>query len=69
MFKFQASLRLAVMIQSPMYDGMMPLWYHPKCFFSRTRPSTHGEFAHFDALRWEDQVGLSDRRRIVLRLI
>ena len=42
-------------LQSPMFDGKTPHWYHPKCFFQRSRPTAVGDIAHFDSLRWEDQ--------------
>ncbi|KAK4317648.1 hypothetical protein Pmani_011270 [Petrolisthes manimaculis] len=48
-------LRLAVMVQSPMFDGKVPNWYHQMCFFSKQRPKTVADIAHFDSLRWEDQ--------------
>jgi len=51
----KGALRLAVMVQSPMFDGKTPHWYHPKCFFQRSRPTAVGDIAHFDSLRWEDQ--------------
>ena len=54
----KADLRLAVMIQSPKFDGKMPNWHHTKCFFVRNRPKTVGDIAHFDQLRWEDQEKL-----------
>ncbi|KAF5303926.1 hypothetical protein FQA39_LY01711 [Lamprigera yunnana] len=50
------SLRLAVMVQSPMFDGKSPQWYHHMCFFKkRFRPKTVDEIEHFESLRWEDQ--------------
>ncbi|XP_071539623.1 poly [ADP-ribose] polymerase 1 [Panulirus ornatus] len=49
------SLRLAVMVQSPMFDGKVPHWYHQMCFFGKQRPRTVADIAHFDSLRWEDQ--------------
>ncbi|KAF6202111.1 hypothetical protein GE061_004509 [Apolygus lucorum] len=48
-------LRLAVMVQSPVYDGKVPNWYHCMCFFGKQRPKTVGDIQHFGALRWEDQ--------------
>ncbi|PSN54639.1 Poly [ADP-ribose] polymerase [Blattella germanica] len=48
-------LRLAVMVQSPMFDGKTPHWYHFMCFFGRQRPKTIGDISHFESLRWEDQ--------------
>ena len=44
------------MVQSPMFDGKMAHWFHPKCFFGRARPKAVGDIAHFDSLRWDDQV-------------
>lgn len=49
------SLRLAVLVQSPVFDGKVPNWYHFECFFGKQRPKTVGDIAHFDSLRWEDQ--------------
>uniref|UniRef100_A0A2S2P4Z7 NAD(+) ADP-ribosyltransferase n=1 Tax=Schizaphis graminum TaxID=13262 RepID=A0A2S2P4Z7_SCHGA len=48
-------LRLAVMIQSPMFDGKQPNWYHFNCFFAKQRPKTVTDIGHFDSIRWEDQ--------------
>ncbi|XP_001947212.1 poly [ADP-ribose] polymerase [Acyrthosiphon pisum] len=48
-------LRLAVMIQSPMFDGKQPNWYHFNCFFAKQRPKTVADIGHFDSIRWEDQ--------------
>ncbi|XP_066991017.2 poly [ADP-ribose] polymerase [Anabrus simplex] len=48
-------LRLAVMVQSPMFDGKIPHWYHFMCFFGKQRPKTVGDISHFESLRWEDQ--------------
>ena len=52
-------LRLAVMVQSPMFDGKTPNWHHVKCFFTRNRPKAVGDIGHFDQLRWEDQEQLT----------
>lgn len=48
-------LRLAVLVQSPMFDGRIPNWYHFNCFFVKQRPKTVGDIGHFDSLRYEDQ--------------
>ncbi|KAK7576565.1 hypothetical protein V9T40_012851 [Parthenolecanium corni] len=48
-------LRLAVMVQSAMFDGKMPCWHHFSCFFNKQRPKTVGDISHFESLRWEDQ--------------
>ncbi|XP_040581358.1 poly [ADP-ribose] polymerase 1 [Lepeophtheirus salmonis] len=53
-------LRLAIMVQSPMFDGKVPHWHHAKCFFTKARPHTVGEIGHFDDLRWEDQEKLRE---------
>ncbi|XP_043465217.1 poly [ADP-ribose] polymerase [Leptopilina heterotoma] len=49
------SLRLASIVQSPFHDGKMEKWFHSACFFSKNRPKTTGDIAHFDSIRWEDQ--------------
>ena len=49
------SLRLAVVVQSPMHDGLIPKWYHPDCFFMKQRPKSTADIANFDNIRWEDQ--------------
>uniref|UniRef100_A0A182VQR6 Poly [ADP-ribose] polymerase n=1 Tax=Anopheles minimus TaxID=112268 RepID=A0A182VQR6_9DIPT len=53
-------LRLAAMVQSPMYDGKVAQWYHEDCFFKKQRPTTEGDVANFDALRYEDQKKIRD---------
>ncbi|XP_075060451.1 poly [ADP-ribose] polymerase 1 [Mixophyes fleayi] len=49
------SLRLAIMVQSPMFDGKVPHWHHYSCFWKRTRVLSHGEIDGFTELRWDDQ--------------
>ncbi|GIY31587.1 poly polymerase 1 [Caerostris darwini] len=50
------ALRMAVLVQSHMYDGKMPLWHHWKCFFQKKNKLQNvSEIANFDNLRWEDQ--------------
>ncbi|XP_065202113.1 poly [ADP-ribose] polymerase [Planococcus citri] len=49
------TLRLAVMVQSPMFDGKVPHWYHVSCFFAKQRVKSVGDVSHFESLRWEDQ--------------
>ncbi|XP_055949557.1 poly [ADP-ribose] polymerase 1-like [Argiope bruennichi] len=50
------ALRMAIMVQSHMYDGKMPLWHHWKCFFEKkNKLQSISEIANFDNLRWEDQ--------------
>ncbi|XP_053548122.1 poly [ADP-ribose] polymerase 1-like [Bombina bombina] len=49
------SLRLAIMVQSPMFDGKVPHWYHYSCFWKRARVLSHGDIDGFTELRWDDQ--------------
>lgn len=55
------SLRLAVIVQSPVHDGKIPNWYHPPCFFTKQRPKTTADIANFDNIRWEDQKELQKK--------
>lgn len=54
-------LRLAAMVQSPMFDGKVPHWYHQMCFFGKQRPKTVADIAHFDEIRWEDQQKIKEK--------
>ncbi|XP_066093274.1 poly [ADP-ribose] polymerase 1 [Saccopteryx bilineata] len=51
------SLRMAIMVQSPMFDGKVPHWYHFSCFWkvghSIWQPDM--EVDGFSELRWDDQ--------------
>ncbi|XP_070584140.1 poly [ADP-ribose] polymerase 1 [Erythrolamprus reginae] len=49
------SLRLAIMVQSPMFDGKVPHWHHYSCFWKRTQLLSHADLDGFSELRWEDQ--------------
>ncbi|XP_063300132.1 poly [ADP-ribose] polymerase 1 [Pelobates fuscus] len=49
------TLRLAIMVQSPMFDGKVPHWHHYACFWKRARVVSHGDIDGFTELRWEDQ--------------
>eukprot|EP00049_Salpingoeca_infusionum_P016729 m.345280 g.345280 ORF g.345280 m.345280 type:complete len:1053 (-) comp16140_c0_seq2:7529-10687(-) len=59
----KGSLRVARLVPSPHFDGMQPMWYHVRCFFSK------GGFGLSDAadikglhdLRLEDQETLKDK--------
>uniref|UniRef100_A0A1Y1KWX6 Poly [ADP-ribose] polymerase n=1 Tax=Photinus pyralis TaxID=7054 RepID=A0A1Y1KWX6_PHOPY len=55
------TLRLAVMVQSPMFDGKTPQWYHKPCFFRKQRPKTVDDIEHFLNLRWEDQESIKSK--------
>ncbi|XP_076464586.1 poly [ADP-ribose] polymerase 1-like [Babylonia areolata] len=57
----QNSLRLAIMVQSPMFDGKMPNWHHYACFWKRARPETEDEIHGFHSLRWEDQQKIKEK--------
>lgn len=54
-------LRLAAMVQSPMFDGKVPNWYHYKCFFIKQRPSTVADIENFDSLRYDDQKNIKQK--------
>ncbi|KAM9316020.1 poly [ADP-ribose] polymerase 1 isoform 3-T3 [Gastrophryne carolinensis] len=49
------TLRLALMVQSPMFDGKVPHWHHYSCFWKRARVLSHGDIDGFTELRWDDQ--------------
>ncbi|KAG8183478.1 hypothetical protein JTE90_001045 [Oedothorax gibbosus] len=52
----QDTLRVAIMIQSPFFDGKMATWHHLQCFFEKkTTLKNVDEIANFSNLRWEDQ--------------
>ncbi|XP_039295821.1 poly [ADP-ribose] polymerase [Nilaparvata lugens] len=57
----KATLRLAVMVKSPVFDGKMAHWYHFMCFFSKQRPKSVGDIAHYSDLRWEDQQKIQNK--------
>ncbi|CAH0546205.1 unnamed protein product [Brassicogethes aeneus] len=57
----QGTLRLAVMIQSPKFDGKMPNWYHQTCFFLKQRPKTVDDIEKFETLRLEDQQKIKEQ--------
>lgn len=48
-------VRLAVMVQSPFFDGRQPNWHHYECFFLRYHPAGPEEFSNFEHLKYEDQ--------------
>ncbi|XP_067841290.1 poly [ADP-ribose] polymerase 1 [Heptranchias perlo] len=49
------SLRLAIMVQSPMFDGKVPHWHHYACFWKRARVVSPGDLGGLSDLRWDDQ--------------
>ncbi|KZC08363.1 PREDICTED: poly [ADP-ribose] polymerase [Dufourea novaeangliae] len=62
------SLRLAVVVQSPVHDGTIPKWYHPHCFFIKQRPKSIADIANFDNIRWEDQKDIKEKIEESLKL-
>ncbi|XP_054284117.1 poly [ADP-ribose] polymerase-like [Macrosteles quadrilineatus] len=55
------TLRLAVVVQSPSFDGVIPKWYHQICFFAKQRPKAVGDIEHFEALKWDDQEKIREK--------
>uniref|UniRef100_A0AAV2K949 PARP-type domain-containing protein n=1 Tax=Knipowitschia caucasica TaxID=637954 RepID=A0AAV2K949_KNICA len=49
------SLRMAIMVQSPMFDGKVPHWHHFSCFWQRAAAHSTADIGGFSGLRWEDQ--------------
>ncbi|KAF7653732.1 hypothetical protein LDENG_00079310 [Lucifuga dentata] len=49
------SLRMAIMVQSPMFDGKVPHWHHFSCFWQRAAAQSTSDIGGFSDLRWEDQ--------------
>ncbi|KAM9435896.1 poly [ADP-ribose] polymerase 1 [Clarias gariepinus] len=49
------SLRMAIMVQSPMFDGKVPHWHHFSCFWLRASVQSTSDISGFADLRWEDQ--------------
>jgi hypothetical protein len=55
------SLRLAIMVQSPNFDGKIPTWYHINCFFKKVKPADAQIIKGFEDLRWDDQEKLRQK--------
>lgn len=49
------SLRMAIVVQSPMFDGKVPHWHHFSCFWQRASAQSTADIAGFSDLRWDDQ--------------
>uniref|UniRef100_A0AAQ5YH55 Poly [ADP-ribose] polymerase n=1 Tax=Amphiprion ocellaris TaxID=80972 RepID=A0AAQ5YH55_AMPOC len=49
------SLRMAIMVQSPMFDGKVPHWHHFSCFWQRAAAQSTADIAGYSDLRWDDQ--------------
>lgn len=54
-------LRMGIMVQSPHFDGKMPLWHHFDCFFRKKLLTSVGDIANFQSLRWEDQERIKNK--------
>ncbi|XP_054714565.1 poly [ADP-ribose] polymerase 1-like [Uloborus diversus] len=55
------SLRMGIMVQSPKFDGKVPLWHHSHCFFQKKQVKTTADIANFSNLRWDDQKSIKDK--------
>ncbi|CAH8534605.1 unnamed protein product [Schistosoma turkestanicum] len=52
----QNSLRIAILVQAPNFDGKIPRWFHYHCFWnSKKIMESTAEIKNFDSIRWEDQ--------------
>uniref|UniRef100_A0AAQ4Q8P8 Poly [ADP-ribose] polymerase n=1 Tax=Gasterosteus aculeatus aculeatus TaxID=481459 RepID=A0AAQ4Q8P8_GASAC len=49
------SLRMAIMVQSPMFDGKVPHWHHFSCFWLRAAAQSPADISGYSDLRWADQ--------------
>ncbi|CAB1435499.1 unnamed protein product [Pleuronectes platessa] len=49
------SLRMAIMVQSPMFDGKVPHWHHFSCFWLRAAAQSPADIGGYSDLRWDDQ--------------
>ncbi|XP_030854208.1 poly [ADP-ribose] polymerase 1 [Strongylocentrotus purpuratus] len=54
------SLRLAKMVQSPVFDGKIPNWFHYHCFFKKNKPESQADIGGFPSLRWDDQQRIKE---------
>ncbi|KAK3784634.1 hypothetical protein RRG08_003441 [Elysia crispata] len=57
----QDSLRLAIMVQAPTFDGKIPTWFHYACFWKRAKCKNPDDIYNFHALRWDDQQKIKDK--------
>ncbi|CAK1604001.1 unnamed protein product [Parnassius mnemosyne] len=51
----QGILRIALMVQSPFFDGKQPTWHHLDCLFAKKPPTALSDIANFNKLKHEDQ--------------
>lgn len=57
----QDSLRLAIMVQAPNFDGKIPTWFHYACFWKRAKCKNVDDIYNFHALRWDDQQKIKEQ--------
>lgn len=48
------------MFQSGFHDGKQPNWFHQACFFKKQRPTSEGDIAGFESIRYEDQKSIRE---------
>ncbi|KAK8777766.1 hypothetical protein V5799_020896, partial [Amblyomma americanum] len=63
-FRFTSTLFTCLVsssVQSPMFDGKTPNWYHFMCFFAKQRPKSVGDIDKFGTLRYEDQKRIQEK--------
>ncbi|CAF0920722.1 unnamed protein product [Brachionus calyciflorus] len=58
-----STLRMAIYVQSPFFDGKMPMWYHFNCFWkkAKVKPLDTSFIKGFDSIRWEDQQKIKNK--------
>eukprot|EP00116_Pleurobrachia_bachei_P003904 sb/3464166/ len=54
-------IRIAKMVQSPHFDGKVPLWNHFNCFFRKQAIKSTGDIKGFGTLRFEDQTKIKEK--------
>ncbi|XP_068630447.1 poly [ADP-ribose] polymerase-like [Battus philenor] len=57
----QGILRIALMVQSPFFDGKQPNWHHLDCLFSKKPPTAISDIANFNKIKHEDQEDIKKR--------
>lgn len=49
------TVRIARMVQSPFFDGLMPLWHHKRCLLKKFEILSLSLIEGLEDIRWEDQ--------------
>ncbi|CAG5129821.1 unnamed protein product, partial [Candidula unifasciata] len=57
----ERTLRLAIMTQSPHFDGKVPNWFHFPCFWKRAKCKNPDDIYSYHSLRWEDQEKIKEK--------